>query len=158
MPDCGTNFRLADKPPRTVDESLLQPKNCHSDRRLALDTGIRSVRMKVINVKRRTEAVLILFAIVVVPVRPQSSTPSSMPANAPQVRPALPQQQLPAPQEQDTISRAKAKAEKARSVVQAQEEQKLVQETRLRGYWVDPATKLMWEGRDNGVPLTWHKA
>jgi Protein of unknown function (DUF1566) len=83
---------------------------------------------------------------------------SSRPAVAPQVRPALPQEQLPASEEQDAASRAKAEADKARREVQAQEEQRLALGTRSRGYWVDPATKLMWEGRDNGIALTWHKA
>jgi len=31
-------------------------------------------------------------------------------------------------------------------------------ETRVRGYWVDPSTGLMWAGHDSGVPMTWHKA
>ena len=59
---------------------------------------------------------------------------------------------------QDAASRARAEAEKTQREVQAEEERKLAQETRLRGYWVDPSTKLMWAGHDNGVPVTWHKA
>lgn len=90
--------------------------------------------------------------------RAQSSTGPSTPAVTPQVRPALSPEQLPAPQEQDAASREKAEADKARREVQAQEERKLAQETRSRGYWVDPTTKLMWEGHDNGTPVTWHKA
>jgi Protein of unknown function (DUF1566) len=32
------------------------------------------------------------------------------------------------------------------------------QETQARGYWIDPATGLMWAGKDNGKNVTWHKA
>jgi hypothetical protein len=88
----------------------------------------------------------------------QSSAGPSTPAVAPQVRPALTQEQLPAPPEQDAASREKAAADKARRDAQAQEEQKLAQETKARGYWVDPSTGLMWAGRDNGKDVTWHKA
>jgi uncharacterized protein DUF1566 len=32
-------------------------------------------------------------------------------------------------------------------------------DTRVRGYWVDPSTGLMWAGRDNfGNDLNWHQA
>jgi hypothetical protein len=41
---------------------------------------------------------------------------------------------------------------------QAQEDRGLAQETQVRGYWVDPATGLMWAGRDNGKDVSWHKA
>ena len=32
------------------------------------------------------------------------------------------------------------------------------EETQVRGYWVDPATKLMWAGKDNGRDVSWKKA
>lgn len=32
------------------------------------------------------------------------------------------------------------------------------QETQARGYWVDPATGLMWAGKDNGKDVSWKKA
>ena len=32
------------------------------------------------------------------------------------------------------------------------------QETQVRGYWVDPSTRLMWAGRDNGKDISWKKA
>jgi Protein of unknown function (DUF1566) len=88
----------------------------------------------------------------------QPLTGSSIPQAAPQVRSALPQEQLPATQQQEKASRAKADADKAQRQAQAQEEQRLVDETRSRGYWVDPTTKLMWAGQDNGIAVTWHKA
>lgn len=32
-------------------------------------------------------------------------------------------------------------------------------DTRVRGYWVDPSTGLMWAGRDNfGRNMNWHQA
>ena len=34
----------------------------------------------------------------------------------------------------------------------------MAQETQARGYWIDPSTSLMWEGKDNGIAVTWHKA
>ena len=33
-----------------------------------------------------------------------------------------------------------------------------VQETQIRGYWVDPSTGLMWAGKDNGKDVNWSKA
>jgi Protein of unknown function (DUF1566) len=33
-----------------------------------------------------------------------------------------------------------------------------VQETQVRGYWIDPSTKLMWAGKDNGRDVSWKKA
>jgi Protein of unknown function (DUF1566) len=102
--------------------------------------------------------VLALFAFVAAVGRPQSPTGSSAPVVAPQVRPALPQEEPPAPERQDPASRARAEADKAWMRVQAQEEQKLAEETRSRGYWVDPTTRVMWAGRDNGIPVTWHRA
>lgn len=33
-----------------------------------------------------------------------------------------------------------------------------VQETQVRGYWIDPSTKLMWAAKDNGKDVNWHKA
>jgi hypothetical protein len=88
----------------------------------------------------------------------QSSTGSSTPAVAPQVRLAFPQGLLPAPKEQDAASREKAEADKARQEARAREEQKLARETQARGYWIDPSTGLMWAERDNGAAVTWHKA
>lgn len=38
------------------------------------------------------------------------------------------------------------------------QDQRLAQETQVRGYWVDPSTGLMWAGKDNGKDLSWHKA
>lgn len=38
------------------------------------------------------------------------------------------------------------------------ETQKLEDETQARGYWVDPATGLMWAWRDNGRRVRWHQA
>jgi hypothetical protein len=32
------------------------------------------------------------------------------------------------------------------------------QETQVRGYWIDPATGLMWAGKDNGKDVNWGKA
>jgi hypothetical protein len=32
------------------------------------------------------------------------------------------------------------------------------QGTQARGYWVDPATKLMWAAKDNGKDVTWKQA
>jgi hypothetical protein len=32
------------------------------------------------------------------------------------------------------------------------------QETQARGYWTDPATGLMWAGKDNGKDVSWKKA
>ena len=32
------------------------------------------------------------------------------------------------------------------------------QETQARGYWVDPATGLMWAAKDNGKDVSWKKA
>jgi hypothetical protein len=31
-------------------------------------------------------------------------------------------------------------------------------DTRVRGYWVDPSTGLMWAARDNGRELNWRQA
>jgi hypothetical protein len=33
-----------------------------------------------------------------------------------------------------------------------------VQETQVRGYWIDPSTTLMWAAKDNGKDVNWHKA
>jgi len=41
---------------------------------------------------------------------------------------------------------------------QVHDDQWLAQETQVRGYWVDPATGLMWAGKDNGKDINWHKA
>jgi hypothetical protein len=32
------------------------------------------------------------------------------------------------------------------------------QETQIRGYWIDPTTGLMWNGKDNGKDVSWSKA
>ena len=32
------------------------------------------------------------------------------------------------------------------------------QETQARGYWIDPATNLMWAGKDNGKDVIWRQA
>ena len=32
------------------------------------------------------------------------------------------------------------------------------QDTQVRGYWVDPSTRLMWAGKDNGKDVSWKKA
>jgi len=82
---------------------------------------------------------------------------SSTPAVAPQVRPALPQHQLPAPEEQDAASRAKAEVDKARREVQAREEERLAQEIEARGYWADPSAGLIWAATDSGKDITWGK-
>jgi hypothetical protein len=34
----------------------------------------------------------------------------------------------------------------------------IAQQTQARGYWVDPSTGMMWEGKDNGKDASWHKA
>jgi len=83
---------------------------------------------------------------------------SSAPSATPQVRHALPQEQVAAPPKQDAASRWQVEEEKARRDAQAQEEQRLALETRSRGYWIDSTTKLMWEGQDNGMAVTWRKA
>lgn len=93
--------------------------------------------------KWEVKAVLIFLSLVAMTGRPQSSTGSSAPAVAAQVRPAFPQDQLSATQEQDAASREKADADNARREAQAREEQKLALEAQARGYWVDPATGLM---------------
>jgi hypothetical protein len=85
-------------------------------------------------------------------------TKVSAPAATPQVRAELTEEQLAAPPDQDAASRAIAKEDQARREAQAQEEQRSVLETRSRGFWIDPTSKLMWEGRDNGIAVTWHKA
>ncbi len=33
-----------------------------------------------------------------------------------------------------------------------------VNETQMRGYWVDPSTGLIWAAKDNGKDVNWHKA
>ena len=106
--------------------------------------------------RRHAKISLILFSAIAMTARPQSSTGSSTPAVAPQVRPAFSQEQMPAPE--DAASRERAEVEKAQREAIAQEERKLAQETQARGYWVDSSTALMWAGKDNGVAVTWHKA
>jgi hypothetical protein len=38
------------------------------------------------------------------------------------------------------------------------EENGLAQEVRVRGYWSDPSTGLMWAGKDNGKDVSWKNA
>ena len=38
------------------------------------------------------------------------------------------------------------------------EDQRLAQQTQVRGSWVDSSTGLMWAGRDNGKDVTWRQA
>jgi len=38
------------------------------------------------------------------------------------------------------------------------EENGLAQEVRVRGYWTDPSTGLMWAGKDNGKDVSWKNA
>ena len=33
-----------------------------------------------------------------------------------------------------------------------------IQETQVRGYWVDPSTSLMWAGKDSGKDVSWRGA
>jgi len=44
------------------------------------------------------------------------------------------------------------------NVQSAPEGQGGVQETGIRGYWIDPSTGLMWLGKDNGKDVSWNKA
>jgi len=32
------------------------------------------------------------------------------------------------------------------------------QEAQMQSYWIDPSTRLMWAGKDNGKDVNWHKA
>jgi hypothetical protein len=32
------------------------------------------------------------------------------------------------------------------------------EETQARGFWIDPSTRLMWAGKDNGKDVSWKKA
>ena len=32
------------------------------------------------------------------------------------------------------------------------------QETRVLGHWIDPSTRQMWAGKDNGTDVNWHQA
>jgi hypothetical protein len=43
-------------------------------------------------------------------------------------------------------------------ITHAQSSKGGVQETEVRGYWVDPSTGLMWAGKDNGKAVIWSKA
>jgi len=38
------------------------------------------------------------------------------------------------------------------------QDQGQAQETKVRGYWIDPSTGLMWAAKDNGKDVSWHKA
>ena len=40
----------------------------------------------------------------------------------------------------------------------APDAQPLAKETEVRGYWIDPSTKLMWAGKDNGRDVRWKGA
>lgn len=44
------------------------------------------------------------------------------------------------------------------SAQSAPEDQDAAQDTQTRGYWIDPSTRLMWAGKDNGKDVNWHKA
>jgi hypothetical protein len=44
------------------------------------------------------------------------------------------------------------------SAQSAPKEQGNAEETRIRGYWIDPSTRLMWAGKDSGKDVNWHKA
>jgi hypothetical protein len=125
---------------------------------IAKPLGITITDMKITKTRATSRVVLILLSAVAMTASPQSSKGPSTPAVAPKVRPAFPQEQVPANQQQDAASREKAEADKARREAQAQEERRLAQETQARGYWIDPSTSLMWEGKDNGIAVTWHKA
>lgn len=91
-----------------------------------------------------------------VPISLSAVARAQTPAAAPQVRPALPQELLPAPP--DATARERVEAAKAREEAQGREDQKLMQETVARGYWVDRSAGLMWAAKDNGEAVTWHKA
>jgi hypothetical protein len=125
---------------------------------IAKRVGITITDMKVTKARATSRVVLILLSAGAMAASPQSSTGSSTSVVAPQFRPAFPPEQIPATQQQDVASREKAEADKARREAQAQEEQRLVQETQAGGYWVDPSSGLMWEGKDNGNDITWGKA
>jgi hypothetical protein len=106
--------------------------------------------------KRKAIVALILISAAAMTAHAQSSTGSSTPGAHPQVRPAFSQEQL--PPTQGAALREQEEVNKARIDAKAQEERRLGRETRARGYWVDAATGLMWEGNDNGIVVTWHKA
>lgn len=40
----------------------------------------------------------------------------------------------------------------------APDAQRHAQDTQVRGYWIDPSTRLMWAGKDNGKDVSWKKA
>jgi len=44
------------------------------------------------------------------------------------------------------------------AMASAQSSTEPARETQLRGYWVDPATGLMWAAKDNGKDVSWHGA
>jgi hypothetical protein len=44
------------------------------------------------------------------------------------------------------------------SAQSAPELQGRIQETRMRGHWIDPSTGLMWAVKDNGKDLSWKEA
>jgi hypothetical protein len=100
---------------------------------------------------RMARAIPVLFVLAVATARSQSPMGTSAPAAPLQVRPALSQDQLPAPREQDATARIKAEADKA-------QREKQTQDTQARGYWIDPSTGLMWAAKDNGRDITWGKA
>jgi hypothetical protein len=108
--------------------------------------------------KRHAMVVPILLGTVAIIGSAQSPTGSSTPPGTPQVRPAFAQEQVLATRKQPAASREQDAAEKARWEARAQEELRLAQETRARGYWVDPSTGLMWAGKDNGNAVTWGNA
>jgi hypothetical protein len=108
--------------------------------------------------KCRRKIALILLSFVATVSSSQSTTGSSTPEAAPQVRPALPQQQVPESEKQDSGSLGKAQLDEGKKQAQAQEKERLARETQARGYWIDPSTKLMWAGTDNGKDVTWGQA
>jgi len=44
------------------------------------------------------------------------------------------------------------------SAQSSMEDRRSAQETKARGYWVDPTTRLMWARKDNGKDVNWQKA
>ena len=61
--------------------------------------------------------------------------------------------------EDESGSRVGKRALCVRGQLRAQEDHQVAPDTRVRGYWVDPSTGLMWAGRDNfGRDLNWRQA
>jgi hypothetical protein len=51
-----------------------------------------------------------------------------------------------------------AQSADSQSTTDVARQQALPHETQVRGYWTDPATGLMWAGRDNGKDVSWKSA